>query len=282
MTEKALLAALAGAGIGIGLLIIVSGLKRRDVQGEKRGFHASPQMLVRFAGCVGVAVLLGAVTRWPVGAALGGLAAWYLPALLGPDREQARAVARIEAIAAWAEMLRDILAASAGLHQAISATAPIAPEAIRPQVVELATRVDQGERLPAALQRLSDDLADPTGDLVCAALILAARRQAGQLGELLGSLASAARAQAVMRLRVAAARAQIRSSVRTIVVATIAMVGGLMLFNRHFLAPYDTAVGQAVLLTAGFVFAGSFFTLHRLGQVGEPARILTTLNGGDD
>ncbi|MFG1879331.1 type II secretion system F family protein [Sphaerisporangium sp. NPDC049003] len=281
MTEKALLTALIGVVAGIGILVVASGLKRREVEAKRR-FRASPQTLVRLAACVGVAILAGAITRWPVGAALSGLATWFLPKLLGPDREHTRTVARIEAIAAWTEMLRDILAASAGLHQAISATAPIAPEAIRPQVAELAARVDQGERLSSALKQLSDELADPTGDLVCAALILAAKRQAGQLGELLGTLASAARAQAVMRLRVAAARAQTRSSVRTIVAATVAMVGGLMLFNRHFLVPYDTALGQVVLLAAGLIFAGSFFMLHRLSQVGEPARILTTLHGGDD
>ncbi|GIH99195.1 hypothetical protein Pta02_12040 [Planobispora takensis] len=280
MTGRALLAALAGVGVGAGILLVVSGLRRREA-GERRRLRVDPRTLVRLTACAGAAVLVGAVTRWPVGAVLAGFGAWFLPGLFGPDRGHGRAIERIEAVAGWAEMLRDVLAASAGLHQAIIATAPIAPHAIRPHITELAARVDRGERLPAALNRLADDLADPTGDLVCAALILAARRQAGQLGDLLGTLATAARAQATMRLRVASAQAQARSSVRTIVAATVLMAGGLMLFSRDFLAPYNTLDGQLVLLAAGTVFAGSFFMLRRLGRIGEPPRILTNLDGGD-
>ncbi|MFF3669857.1 type II secretion system F family protein [Microtetraspora malaysiensis] len=273
-----LLSALLGAGAGFGILLIGSGFKRRPVVAEvRRGVE--PRLLVRLAACTGVAVIVGALTRWPVGALLAGLAAWFLPRALGPDREHARQVAKIEAIATWAEMLRDTLAASAGLHQAVIGTAGIVPEPIRPEIAELAVRVDRGERLPHALKLLADDLADPTGDLVCAALITASRRQAGQLGELLGRLADAARAHSVMRLRMAAARARTRSSVRTVITVTVVMAGGLMLFNRDFLSPYNTLIGQAVLLLAGAMFAGSFLLIHRLGQVGEPQRILTNLEG---
>ncbi len=274
--EMALLSALAGAGAGLGIILIASGLKRRVVEETPR-HRLDPRLLVRIAACTGVAVLVGALTRWPVGAVLAGLAAWFLPAVLGPDREHARRVEKIEAVATWAEMLRDTLAASAGLHQAVIATATIVPEPIRPEIAELAARVDQGERLPQALKLLAEDLADPTGDLVCASLILASKRQAGQLGDLLGRLAEAARAHAVMRLRVAAARAQTRSSVRTVVAVTVFMAGGLIVLNREFLAPYNTVTGQLVLLTVGLMFAGSFLLIHRLSLVGEPPRILTNL-----
>ncbi|MFI9559109.1 type II secretion system F family protein [Nonomuraea endophytica] len=274
MTEYALLSALLGAGAGLGLIVLVSGLKRRAVEPHP---PFNPRILVRLAATIGITVLVGAITRWPVGAALAGLAAWFLPKALGPDREHARQVARIEAVAVWAEMLRDTLAASAGLHQAVGSTAAIAPEPIRAEVMELSARLDQGERLPYALKLLADDLADPTGDLVCGALILAAKRQAGQLGDLLGRLAEASRAHAVMRLRIAAARAQTRSSMRTIMAVTVLMAGGLMLFNRDFLAPYGTAIGQVVLLLVGLVFAASFLLIQRLGRIGEPPRVLTNL-----
>lgn len=274
MTEYALLAALAGAGVGLGGILMVSGFKARDVVPRR---PMNPAILVRLAAAIGVAVLIGALTRWPVGAALAGLAAWFLPKALGPDREHVRQVARIEAVAVWAEMLRDTLAASAGLHQAVSSTAAIVPEAIRPEISDFALRLDQGERLPHALKLLADDLADPTGDLVCGALILASKRQAGQLGELLGRLAEAARAHAVMRLRVAAARAQTRSSMRTIMAVTVLMAGGLMLFNRDFLAPYGTVIGQVVLLLVGVVFGVTFLLIQRLGRIGEPPRVLTNL-----
>ena len=65
------------------------------------------------------------------------------------DRAHAALVARVEAIAGWAEMLRDTIAAAAGLEQAIAATAPLAPPPIRDEVVMLAARLER-ERLSTA------------------------------------------------------------------------------------------------------------------------------------
>ncbi len=109
--------------------------------------------------------------------------------------------------------------AAAGLEQAIIATAPVAPLPIRAEVVTLAVRLE-GERLAPALRAFADEVADPTGDLVVAALVLAAEHQAQRLGELLGSLAAAARDQATMRLRVEAGRARTRTSVKVVVGVT--------------------------------------------------------------
>ena len=83
------------------------------------------------AGSVGAIVLVGALTGWPVAALLAGVAAWTLPSVLGGSKDRARQVARTEAIAGWAEMLRDTLSAAAGLEQAIVATATVAPYPIR-------------------------------------------------------------------------------------------------------------------------------------------------------
>src|SRR6202012_225552 len=76
-------------------------------------------------------VLAAAITGWLVAAILAAAAAWTLPRALGRDRDAATRVARFEAIAGGAEMLRDPLAAAAGLEQAITVTAPLAPVAIR-------------------------------------------------------------------------------------------------------------------------------------------------------
>jgi Flp pilus assembly protein TadB len=193
---------------------------------------------------------------------------------LGGARRHQAAVGRIEAIAGWAEMLRDTMAGSAGLEQAIIATAPLAPLPIRGEVAILAIRLE-GERLGPALRAFADDVADPTCDLVAAALVLAADHQAQRLGELLGSLAAAARDQATMRLRVEAGRARTRTSVKVIVGATSAMVLALALFNRGYLAPYDTATGQLVLILVGAVFAVAFMWLARMTRPVDVDRFLT-------
>ena len=142
---------------------------------------------LRIGLAVGAAVVVGAATGWPVGAVLAGLAGWGAPGLLGGAKRHSAAVGRIEAIAGWAEMLRDTMAGSAGLEQAIVATAPLAPLPIRAEVATLAVRLE-GERLAPALRAFADEVADPTCDLVVAALVLAAEHQAQRLGELLGSL----------------------------------------------------------------------------------------------
>ncbi|HZB32923.1 MAG TPA: type II secretion protein F, partial [Streptosporangiaceae bacterium] len=61
--------------------------------------------MLRLVVAIGCAVIAGAVTRWPVGAVLAGLAVWWLPRLLGPDRHHEQHLARIEAVASWAESL---------------------------------------------------------------------------------------------------------------------------------------------------------------------------------
>jgi len=59
---------------------------------------------------------------------LAGLADWGAPGLLaGRSKGRDELMARVRAIAGWAEMLRDTLAGAAGLEQAIVATAPVAP-----------------------------------------------------------------------------------------------------------------------------------------------------------
>jgi Flp pilus assembly protein TadB len=208
-----------------------------------------------------------------VGALLAGLAGWGAPSLFAGATRQAAAVGRIEAVAGWSEMLRDTMAGSAGLEQAIVATAPLAPLPIRAEAVTLALRLE-GERLAPALRAFADDVADPTCDLVVAALILAAEHQAQRLGELLGSLATAARDQATMRLRVEAGRARTRTSVKVIVGVTGAVVAGLALLNRGYLAPYDTAVGQLVLLLVGLVFSVAFIWLARMTRPASVERFL--------
>lgn len=270
------LAALLGLGLGTGFLLIGAGLRPR----VSHGIHPRPSHPVvdqrtglRLAVAIGVGALAASATQWVVGAVLAGMAAWTLPRLLGRNRDHEQRVARIEAIAAWTEMLRDTLAAAAGIEQAIVATAPIAPAPIRDEVNALAVRVESGQRLAHALRQLASDLDDPSGDLVVAALSQAAQRQASRLGELLSTLANAARDQAGMRLRVEANRARTRTSIRVIVGTTMAFAAGLVIFNQDYLSAYDDVVGQLVLLTIGILFAVGFGWLSRIGRIDDPARL---------
>jgi Flp pilus assembly protein TadB len=185
-------------------------------------------------------------------------------------------VARIEAVATWTEMLRDTLSAAAGLEQAILATAPLAPSAICGEVGELAAGIGNGDRLAPALRGLGERLDDPVGDLVVAALLLAAEQQTRRLADLLGSLADAARGQASMRMRVEAGRARTRTSVRVIVGTTLVFAVAVVLLNRDYMVAYDSATGQIVLLGTGMLFGLGFWWLARIARVAQPDRFLST------
>jgi Flp pilus assembly protein TadB len=286
ITATTALAAVLGLGVGVGVLLVIIGWRGVDPDRPRASWllrrgQALPdnrtgdrRQARRIVLAVAAGVLAGVITGWVVGAVLAGLAVWALPRILGRDPEHTRRVARIEAIATWTEMLRDTLSAAAGLEQAILVTTPLAPKAIRGEVTDLATRIENGDRLAPSLRVLADRLADPTGDLVIAALVLAAEQQARQLGELLGSLAHAAREQASMRMRIEAGRARTRTSVRVIVGTTLAFAA-VVLLNRPYLSAYDTVVGQIVLLGIGILFGLGFAWLARIATVAEPLRALT-------
>jgi tight adherence protein B len=269
-------ATLLGLGCAVGVVLIIEGLRRRPAgpaaTRASKVWTASEKRLLLIAAVAGLAVAVA--TRWPAAALLTAAAVWTLPSILGPDREHHRAVARIEAIATWTELLRDTLSSAAGLEQAISATAVVAPTPIRPQVQTLASAVRGGVRLPQALLMLANDIADPTADLVVRALIQASSHRGGQLTECLTSLATTARDQASVRLRVATKRASTRTAARVVAGTAVTMMAALVVLNRGFLVPYSTVTGQLVLLLVGAVFGGGFFWLGRTARIPQPPRIL--------
>lgn len=291
MTLTVPLAALLGLGTGLGVVLVTLGLTGRqpnptdlDVESTWSRWISTRQPIDRrrLAGCVAVAAVVGVVTRWPVAAGLAGAGAWVLPAIIGPDRGHTRRVARIEAIATWTEALRDNLSGAAGLEQAIMASAIESPEPIRAEVSQLAVRVRRGWRLSDALRGLAADLANPTADLVVAGLLMAARGAAGQLGDTLGELAVSARAKVASRQRIAASRATNRTSARVIVGATLAMAAFLVVVNRGYLHPFNTALGQLVLLASGGCFACAFAWLAQLMRDRDTTRILQNVATGAD
>ncbi|WP_238437138.1 MULTISPECIES: type II secretion system F family protein [unclassified Frankia] len=274
---------LIGLGAGAGLLLIVYGWRGTPADeprhpGRARAWlwQTDPRFGRWAAASVAAGIAAGAVTGWVVGGLLAAMAVYGLPRMLGPDRAQTRQVARTQGIAVWAEQLRDTLAAAAGLEQAIVATAATAPAAIRAEIRLLAARVERRERLGPALRALADDVNDPLADLVIGALLLASEHQARQLSGLLGQLAATARAQVDMLGRIEVGRARMRTTMRVVVATSLTFATGLVIFNRPFLHPYNTATGQLVLLAVGAIFVGGFGWLRRMSTINVEVRMFTT------
>ncbi len=274
----ALLGALCGAG-ALGVVAAVRGTDPADARPRRPSSAPAftdrvERLSLRLALGVGAGVVIGMITRWPVAALLLGLAGYMVPSITGGREAREAAIARIEAIATWAEMLRDTMAGAGGLEQSIIACAGVAPAAIRTEVRHLAARLER-ERLTVALREFADEIDDPTGDLVVAALLLAADKNPKRLGALLGMLAQSARAEVEMRLRVETGRARTRASVKVISVATVLFATGLTVLNREYLEPYNSLFGQLMMLVVGLCFATSFLWLAHASRLPGNERFLS-------
>jgi tight adherence protein B len=277
-----LVIALLGVLVGLGVVLMIVALRGTEPRpartartGEVSKSIKVEHLLVRLAIGVVVGVIVALVTGWPVAAILLGAVGFLLPTLVGGRAAQMAKIERVEAIAAWAEMLRDTMAGAGGLEQSIIACSGVAPMPIRREVLGLAARLER-EKLAPALREFANELDDPTGDLVVAALVLAADKSPKRLGALLGMLAQSARAEVNMRLRVEASRARTRTSVRVVTISTVVFVLGLIVLNRRYLDPYDSLVGQSVMALVGLCFGGAFYWLAKASRFEAEERFLTT------
>jgi hypothetical protein len=269
-----LLAALTGALAAAGLLLVVSGLRPSDSTAVAHPVRIPSLPANRLLPALAAAVLAAVVTRWPVAALGVGAGAWYWPELFGGQAAREQATDRTEAVAAWTEMLRDTISGAHGLEEAVVTTAAVAPAAIRNEVAALAIRLER-QPLHVALRAFAADLSHPTGDLVVAALSMAASGSVRDLGELLGTLAVAARDEAAMRLRVDAARARMRTAVRVIAACTLITAAGLVAFNPSYVSIYSSGLGQGVLALIAGIWGGALWWIARMSEFDVPERFLT-------
>lgn len=273
MVVVSLIGLLAGAGVGIGLVLIVGGLRASSTAPSVRMPARWGDLRTRLlrAGIAGGVVLV--VVRWPVLALAAGVLGFFVGDLFGAPAARQAAQARTEAVAAWTEMLRDIVVAAHGLEEAIEVSADIAPGPIRAEVLALAAQGRRG-RLVAALGEFGQALAHPLGDLVTLALRQAAEGRGVELGPTLAALATTAREDAAMHQRVETRRAHVRTAVRVIIGATVAMIAVVVVLNRAYLSAYATASGQAVLGVV-IAFAGvALWWLAAMSHYASPERFL--------
>ena len=278
--EVTALLVLTVVGIGAGFWLVATG--RRPPSGGVAEVPVPPPTAAAVAGptvkdrairAALAAVVLLALSRWPTAAIAGALLGWFSPELFASRSGRDAALARTEAIASWTEMLRDTISAAHGLEAAIATTAPVAPEAIRPEIQHLARSLKHTS-LPDALRQLAVDLAHPISDLVVASLTVAANGAVKDLAELLGMLADSARDEAAMQMRVEASRARMRTAVRVISGVTVVTAVGLVALNRTYVDVYATAVGQVVLAGIAAAWGVALWWLASMSRFRQPERFL--------
>jgi tight adherence protein B len=286
MSAASVLAGLSGAAAAAGLLMILAGLRpaeitagpARSVPGWwRRVRNAGRGRGRRLLAGVGVGLLAGVVTGWPVVGLAAAAAVAGVPRLLS-GAATARQLARLEALEAWTRRLADILGSGAGgLEQAIGMSVRTCPAAIQPEVSRLAARLPAW-RTEAALRAFADDLADlgsPAGDMVAAALILRVRHGGRGLRPVLEALAGDVADLVRARRAVEADRAKPRANARTLIGTTTVVLTATLIFARSYLAPFGTPAGQLMLTLIVAVFAAGLAAMARITAPPTATRILT-------
>lgn len=275
--NRTLLGGLCGAAFGLGVVIVVAawfGVLDGPVASVRRRAGAVDRVLAR----LGLAALGATVGWWWTGwiAAAAALAwlGWATPSLAGIRSRRRREIARTEAIAVWAEMLRDLLLANAGLREAIGKSARVAPAAIADEVRALDVRAERGE-LVGALQRFAADLDDPVADTVVLALLLAERRSVSNLSGMLTAVADSTRDAVAMQLRINATRARTYRTSQLIAGVVGFFTALLLVTNRDYLAPFGTLTGQLVLVAVTGLLAVSVATMLALSRPASAPRLLS-------
>ncbi len=268
-----------GATFGLGLLLLIGGLSgrrylpsahsiTRRIFGTRIDREA---MLLALAGALLAAVIVLVATGWPVAALGAGITVVLLRRGVGLNVDHRRYVTRTNAVASWAELVRDNMAGAAGLEQALLASVDVAPRPIAAELRRFALNLERAS-LVESLHQLGEDLNHPSADLVVAALTNAAVMEVRELGPLLGRLADATRADTRMRERVEVGRARIRTSARIVVATTALTIALLWLFARNLLIAYDSLAGQLWMCVVASIFVIGGLALRSYSRFDMPQR----------
>ncbi len=273
-----LIPALGAALVLAGLLGIVAGLRKVPVRAAApRRTRQLPiprtTVLLAIAGVAG-GVIVAAVSGWLVAIILIPTAVVGLPLLLQTPRDVGR-IDRLEALEEWTRSLAGVFTAGAGLEQALVSTAGSAPEAIRPEVGRLVSRLRARLTTEQALRAFADDLNDAAGDLLVANLLLASKHRGSRLAEVLDDLAGSVAAEVRNRRQVEADRAKPRATARWVTLITVGVLG-VLAFTGSYVAPYQSPAGQLILALLLGCYVATLIWMRRMSAGVTPARILGT------
>ena len=270
-----LVPALAAGLIVAGLIGIIVGSRPAEVsvaaptRRRQRMARVSMSTRTRNLLLIGIAagIVVALATGWLLAILVVPLAVAGLPVLLSGS-DAALQIARLEAMEEWTRALSGVLTSGVGLEQALIATLRSTPEAIKPEVSRLVSRLRARWTTEDALRAFADELDDATGDLIAASLILGARRRGPGLATVLESLAESVASDVRARRQIEADRAKPRATARWVTIITIGVLV-VLAFTGDYVAPYKTPIGQAILAVFLAAYVGVLVWMRRM-SAGAP------------
>ncbi|MCU1613217.1 MAG: putative Flp pilus assembly protein TadB [Frankiales bacterium] len=278
MTAGVLLMVLAGLLVAGGLVGAVAAVRGVSVlfsgSPSARGSRR-PRITPLHLGALATGVVVLLITGWPVAALAAAAGVVFVPQVLGGGKASKRVIATSEALADWTRRLADLISSGAAgsTRDALRRSLSSAPEAIAPVVSNLVTRMGP-QGVEPALRQFAREVDDPAADKIAMVLILRERNGGPGLAEVLTALATDLDDRSRMVREVEAERAKPRANMRTIVVVTLVLVVGMVLFARTFLSGYSTPLGQVALLLDVALFGTALRWMRRLSDPPRPARVL--------
>lgn len=287
MNPYLLLAPVGGALAAAGLIVAVLWWRGADPTAGRSRTAASKVLgsgvatqrrrrLVQAVLAVAVGMLAWWLSGWPIGGIAVAAGVFFLPFFFTVGRITARRIDKLEALEDWVRRLADTMAAGGAAMATIVRSADRAPEAIRPEVRELAGRLGTArwDRV-AALRSFANRIDDSLADLIVLSLEIAvSARASDRVPAVLRQVAAAAAEEVRARRQVEVERAAPRNEARVLVLLVVVAVGVMVVFT-NFTASYSTGVGQAVLAILVLLMAFALWMIRKYSLGERTPRVLS-------
>jgi len=281
--------ALAGLGLGLGLLLIWrSGSRAPAARPNGTPWTQRRRESLRQAGIdgVGPAQLVGAqaicallaflvvalLTRTVTVAACFALFGFFLPSVLVRRMRRRRQGALRELWPEAIDHLASAVRAGMSLPEGLAALAVRGPTDLRPPFARFAAAYRVSGRFGSCLDALKDDLADPVGDRVCETMRVAREVGGSDLGTVLRTLSDLLRADARTRSELETRQGWVINAARLAVAAPWLV---LLLFGTQSqtLTAYDSPAGTLLLGIGAGVCVIAYRLMLRIGRLPEERRV---------
>lgn len=282
----ALLAALAGAIVVAGILLLIRAFRPAPPKPASKK-QAAPTLLQRWRAVsrrtknlIVLAIIAGVVAS-----AISGIilllvvvpaAVIGLPLLLGKQDTRERDL--LSALEGWTRTLASTAATGEfTLREVVDVTRASTPPIIRVPVDRLAARMNGSWSSSAALRAFADELDNPWADEVTIYLIQAAEFSSGGLASALGGVADNLAVQTAMRFEIYNERDKPRRTMRTMTLIVGLVLVGIVLFSQTpQIGMYRTPLGQVILAIILTGFVGLLVWAKSLTRTRPEPRIIIT------